>query len=393
MADPGRCRRDEPSAASLRATALHPTRLQILVELARAASLSAAQISARTGVPVRSVRHQISRLASEGLVEVTSSRGRRGAIEKFYELRVSPTLDSADYQVMRSDDARRMTLEVFRYIMTDATRAVAGGGFEPDGGYEVRFGLELDDEGWAEGARITGRAFEEITLERERAAARLKDRPEEDRRNAVSVLIWFEKPRADRPSSGRPLRVAPTGSASPGTLAEAMGHPIRAQMLFVLAENPPLGVAQIAERVRRPASTVRHHLDRLLRDGLVEKLPGAARRRTYVPCVNPLLDDEALKRLSSTQARDVRTEILRRLVIDVSASIATGTIYRRPDFVETHIPLAVDAEGWANLGAITKRAIGEIEAVQREASMRLARRNEAPISATVVALWFELPER
>lgn len=385
----------------------HPIKAPILVELGGSDPLSAAEVAARTGMPVRSVRHQMSRLAVDGLIGMSASRERRGALEKLYELRVRTFLDTDDFEQMTPDASRRAVTEVFRRIVADVTRVLDAGSFDWNESCEVRIGAEVDEEGWIAITGIVRGAYEKVEEAGARAARRIA-RSEEDPKLGISVLLWFERPWAGDPAwvsaaagylPGRrfaALGIPPGEERRPATsgpiaaLAAAMGHSVRAKILFALSDTHPLAVARIADRIGEAPRKIRYHLGRLLDDGLVERLEGRGPVR-YSLLVIPLLEAEDLARLGSDDRRRVWTEAFRRIVIDAAGAISAGSFYRRPDFWQSRVPMTVDAEGWAEIEAISVRAFEAIEAAHVEAGTRLTASGTRPTAATAAILWVELP--
>lgn len=408
MVPPGKSTPD-PYAGALLAAMTHPIKAQILAELGSEESQSAAEVAERIDAPVRSVRHQLSRLAADGLVEMIASRGRRGALEKLYRVRVMVQLETADFEVMSAEDSRRVTIETFRRIVFDVTRALVAGTFDWNDSCEIRIGAEVDEEGWTEIAGITRLAYEEVEAARSRAAGRL-ERSKGDPKRGTSVLLWFERPTVGDPEwtpstagslFGRRLGVLPehrddrqggSTSLSITALAKAMGHPVRAKILSALSDTHPLGVGQIAGRIHEPKRRVRYHVGRLMADGLIEQLRSSGRTRTrYALLVIPFLGKDELEQLTDGEARRIWTEIFRGIVIDVAGAISSGTFYRRPDFYEVRQPLVVDAEGWEEVQAISSSAYEKIESAHAAAAGRLAVSGAEPIAATAAILWFEVP--
>jgi DNA-binding transcriptional ArsR family regulator len=388
---------------ALQAAMGHPVQAQILAELADEGRQSAAGLASRIGVPVRSVRHQLSRLAAQGLIEVSASHSRRGALEKLYDICATPTLGVVEHERMRPEEARRITTEVFRRVAVDVTRALGAGSFGRDDSCEIRLGTELDEQGWDEIAKTMRRAYEEVEEAKERASRRLR---QGEARLGISVLFWFErpspvdpgwKPSGHLPPAGRRTAELPDGDdtpreAPPATLVAAMGHPARAKILSALSSTHPLGVAQIAELIREPRRRVRYHLDRLVADGLVERLRSEGRTRwRYVVAVVPVLGQGDFDGLTPAESLRIGTEIFRSIAIDTAIAISTGVFYERPDFCETRVPIVADAEGWEEVLAISVAAYRRVDVARAEAAERLASSGAKPITATAAILWFELP--
>jgi len=66
-------------------TAMHPTQLAVLRELARTEA-SPNHLAERLGEPLGNVSYHVRRLQSFGLIKLARTAQRRGAIEHFYVL-------------------------------------------------------------------------------------------------------------------------------------------------------------------------------------------------------------------------------------------------------------------------------------------------------------------
>jgi predicted ArsR family transcriptional regulator len=371
----------------------HPIKAQIIAELSRKGSGGAAEIARRIEVPVRSVRHYLTKLVDEGLVEMSGSRPRRGTREKIYRVNALMRFESNAFEEMSADEARRITSELLRSIVADITGVLVAGTFDRPGSAGIRIEAEVDEAGWVEVADILQGAVGEIEAARSRAARRLR-RSREEPGQSISIITWFERPTPDEP--GRATEVVrsprqPSPDLAPA-LQDAMAHPVKAKIVIGLAASRPLGVTQIAERIREPTRRVRYHVSRLLADGLLAETPTAGTTaRRYSLVLVPRFDDEDMARLTPTQARHVWSEIFRRVVIEAAEAISAGTFFRRPDFLECRIPAAVDREGWAEIEGISRRAAEAAEAVRADAARRLDASGSEPILATAAILWLELP--
>ena len=181
----------------------HPVRCAVFILLAEEDGQSAAEIAARLSLPVRSVRHQLSKLAEDGLVEVISSREKRGALEKFYEVRVTPILETADVEAMTPQMRRLATAETFRAVVRDLESALAAGSFSWNHSTQARLAAAVDEEGWREVSAIMGNAFADIRQAAEGASLRMDSSAHAGRpKRGVSVLQWFERPHLVDPGWG-----------------------------------------------------------------------------------------------------------------------------------------------------------------------------------------------
>lgn len=388
----------------------HPIRGRILSLLADEEGQSAADLAEGLSLPVRSVRHQLSRLAEDGLLEVIGSRERRGAREKFYEVRVTPILETADFETMTPQIRRLATAESFRPMVRDIEQALEAGSFFWNDSTQARIGAEVDEEGWRVVAATMGAAYKEIEEVAERAAYRMEASGGAGRtKQALFGLLWFERPRPVDPGWDPPTadllparQMLMSGAAVGGkgrdghirSLARAMAHPIRFSILAVLSDTHPLSIAQVAERTGQSRRRARYHLGRLIGDGLVQEIRGRGRgRNRYTLRMLPILWTEELEGLGPEESNRIAAEIFRRILIDVAGAISAGTFSRRTDFCQIRMPVAVDDEGWDEIQALSVDLLGRVEAAHGEAADRLRETGEEPIAATAAIVWVELPAR
>jgi DNA-binding transcriptional ArsR family regulator len=171
----------------------HPVRNDIIFAVSDRAQ-SARQIAERIGEPVRAVRHHLSRLAEAGVVSPAGFEERRGAREKYYVAATAPELDVGEHERLGPRETRRITIEVFRGIVEDVTRALSAGAFDRrSGAVEVLVEASLDERGWQEVAQIFRETYEEVRRLKDEAAGRL-ERSGEAPISAESVLLFFGQP-------------------------------------------------------------------------------------------------------------------------------------------------------------------------------------------------------
>ncbi|HXR60472.1 MAG TPA: ArsR family transcriptional regulator, partial [Solirubrobacterales bacterium] len=173
-------------------------------------------------------------------------------------------------------------------------------------------------------------------------------------------------------------------------LVEAMGDPIRSQILFALADKPDgTTIRGLAERLGEPPRRVRYHLAALVEQDLVT-VAGEAKRRGVVeryyrvakpPIIWPLEAD----RVPETQMRKIAMQIFRFILADVREAVAAKTFASQGD-AQIRIAGDVDARGWKELATIHERMLKEVEAVLEDARDRLVTNPESPVTAVSVAL-------
>jgi DNA-binding transcriptional ArsR family regulator len=189
----------------------HPLRIHILRVLeARVASPS--EIAEEIGAPLGNVSYHVRFLARVGLIELTSTKPRRGAVEHYYR---------AVGRVSVTDQAWAQVPDVVKSGMISATldqagrvvgAAAAGGGFDRSDAVVARREMVLDAQGFAELAGELNGLLERVTeIERE-SAERLQATPDhadadlEAGLDAGLVMMLFEGAGAavPAPRDGRP---------------------------------------------------------------------------------------------------------------------------------------------------------------------------------------------
>jgi DNA-binding transcriptional ArsR family regulator len=181
-------------------------------------------------------------------------------------------------------------------------------------------------------------------------------------------------------------------------LAEAMGHPLRAKLLFAIAEKSADGVSisQLAARLKEPKRRVRYHTDALVELGLVAIASERSRRgvveRFYRTEQTPIISTEQVKDLDEEQVRKISLQVLKAIVADASAAVGAKTFGTRPGQCAGRIPGEVDQQGWEDLTSIQNRALSDTQKVMAEARKRLKGSEEKPIQALAAMLLFEVPE-
>jgi DNA-binding transcriptional ArsR family regulator len=171
-----------------------PIRARLLAAVSDKPGLSIRQIADRIGEPGRKVRYHLEALQAEGLVEVEGQGHRRGAVERYFRTTTEMIITESEESQISAAKQRRISLEVLKLVMADATSSVASGYFGTREGHaEVRLRGELDESGWREMADLLVRATteaEEIIL---RSAGRVS-RSDEEGVEVTAALLLFEAP-------------------------------------------------------------------------------------------------------------------------------------------------------------------------------------------------------
>jgi DNA-binding transcriptional ArsR family regulator len=184
----------------------HPLRIHILRVLeTRVASPS--EIAEEIGAPLGNVSYHVRFLARVGLIELTSTKPRRGAVEHYYR---------AVGRVSVADQAWAQVPDVVKNGMISATLDQAGrvigaaassGGFERSDAVVARREMLLDEKGFAELASELNGLLERIKEIEKESAERLETSSDDadGELDAGLVMMLFESGEVQLParSDGR----------------------------------------------------------------------------------------------------------------------------------------------------------------------------------------------
>jgi hypothetical protein len=186
--------RDAELLRSLADAMADPFRSRLVTAVTQRPVVSVREIAEWLGETTRKVRYHMEALHSVGLVEVESEVRRRGAIERRYRNTTPNVLYTEDERGLSPGQERRISLEVLKMVMGDATGSVAGGRFGVREGHcETRLRGEVDGQGWDELAELFVRTTEEADRIIGRSTARRKE-GEEKGVEVTGALLLFEAP-------------------------------------------------------------------------------------------------------------------------------------------------------------------------------------------------------
>jgi DNA-binding transcriptional ArsR family regulator len=187
-------RRDAELLSRLADAMADPLRARLFAAVAERPGVSIRQIAERIGEAERKVRYHVEALHSAGLLEIQGLRRRRGAVERQYRATTGMVIDAVDAERISLAQQRRISIEVLKLIMRDATMSVASGDFGTRSGHcEIRLRGEVDDEGWRELVEIHLRAMEDAQDAIDRSAERRR-MTGEDGFEVTSAALLFEAP-------------------------------------------------------------------------------------------------------------------------------------------------------------------------------------------------------
>jgi DNA-binding transcriptional ArsR family regulator len=176
---------------------------------------------------------------------------------------------------------------------------------------------------------------------------------------------------------------------------EALENPLRLAILDSLSFRSASG-KELAQALGAPLGKVRYQLDLLRKAGLVEVKAKRQRRgvseRVYLARFEPLTEAE-IAHLSGMQRERAMARVMKAILADALGAQRAGSFAARDDFMVARVPLALDAEGWADALAIHRRAQAEILEVGAASRARIDREKEPASAAFSCFLLFDDPSR
>jgi DNA-binding transcriptional ArsR family regulator len=186
--------RDAELLRSLADAMADPLRSRILTAVSERPGISVREIAGWVGETNRKVRYHVEALQAQGLLEVQGEARRRGAVERQYRSTTDAILHTDDERLISTSQARRISVEVLKMVMADATGSVASGHFGTREGHaELRIRGEVDVDGWDELSELLIRA----AAEAEDIIGRSESRREETDEKGFEItaaMLLFEAP-------------------------------------------------------------------------------------------------------------------------------------------------------------------------------------------------------
>ena len=152
----------------------HPLRIRLLAMLDEQAA-SPVVLAGKLDMPLGTVSYHVRTLCQLGLLDLVSTRQRRGATEHYYRARAHPRFTDAAWEQLGAVTKQRMISAVLNQIHEYASRSAAAGGFDVADAHFTRTPLKLDPKGWTELAEATKDWLRKTARIEKDAAARLAE--------------------------------------------------------------------------------------------------------------------------------------------------------------------------------------------------------------------------
>ncbi len=184
--------RDQGAVQNIAEAMADPFRIRLLTAVAERRGITIRQIAARLAETDRKVRYHVEALVEDGLIEVHDEVRRRGTMERHYRVATPIIIRDTDEQWVSEANRRRISLEVLKIVMADATSSVSSGRFGTrDGHCEVRLRGEVDAQGWDELATVFQNAMDD-SQEVIRRSTERREQTGEPGVEVTAALFLFE---------------------------------------------------------------------------------------------------------------------------------------------------------------------------------------------------------
>jgi DNA-binding transcriptional ArsR family regulator len=178
----------------------HPLRARLLAILEEDAA-SPATLAAKLNEKLGSVAYHVRELYKLGLLDLVSTRQRRGATEHYYRARAHPRISDDAWGELGAVAKQRIITASLARIHEYATRSAAAGGFDAPNAHFTRTPLRLDAKGWAELAKATKTWLAQTDKIEKEARKRLRSDPHNAIDVGLVILLFEALPFSSDPAS------------------------------------------------------------------------------------------------------------------------------------------------------------------------------------------------
>lgn len=179
-------------------------------------------------------------------------------------------------------------------------------------------------------------------------------------------------------------------------MAAIVAHPLRARCWIALSERVA-SPTELKTEFGAGIGDVSYHVGVLEKLGHVELVDTKARRGAiehyYRAIERPLVDDDEYATMTPAERAAFAEPIVQLAFADAAVAFDHRTFGRRANNCVLRMPATVDAEGFAEMGALYNELLERLTEIAATSANRMAADPTAksiPISA--VAMFFEMPE-
>jgi len=112
------------------------------------AAASPVLLAAKLDQPLGTIAYHVRTLYDLGLLELVSTRQRRGATEHYYRTTARPRSSADEWEQLDGVSKQRLLTALIAKATDSATRSAAAGGFDSAEAHISTTAVTLDGEGW-----------------------------------------------------------------------------------------------------------------------------------------------------------------------------------------------------------------------------------------------------
>jgi DNA-binding transcriptional ArsR family regulator len=196
----------------------------------------------------------------------------------------------------------------------------------------------------------------------------------------------------NKPEDVADLRLGRGPRGVEDSVSYAIGHRIRIEILAALHEGPE-SADGLAKIVRRPLSTVTHHIEELLKAGSIEiartEQVGNLVQHFYCALKLPYYSDEEAARLSFQERKTIIGTILQASMAEALASLWAGKLHADVRTMLAWNRINLDRQGREDLADEQARSWRRIQEIEAEAANRRAISGESGTTYVVTSFGYE----
>jgi DNA-binding transcriptional ArsR family regulator len=179
-----------PLDESLIKALAHPLRWRIVEVLVERGEASPVQLARLLDQPLATVSHHVRVLRDQGLIQLTRTEPRRGAVEHYYRALMPAFLDEEHWTQIPVALRRGLVGQVLQRVIAELAAAGTAGAFDTPASHMDRMVLELDDDGWQELSGLLTDVLRHAQTIQERSDDRRGDEPA--KRSVELTMLLFE---------------------------------------------------------------------------------------------------------------------------------------------------------------------------------------------------------
>lgn len=177
------------------------------------------------------------------------------------------------------------------------------------------------------------------------------------------------------------------------TVSYGVGHRYRIEILAALHEGPA-SQTELAKIIRKPVTTIGHHIEELLSDGSIEiarteTIRGNIGQHYYRVVELPEFSDEEIEEMSPEDRQTLAAVILQAAMAEALASLWAGKLNSDPRVMLSWNRINLDKQGREDFADELARSWERVKEIECESANRLAESGEQGVTYIVTSFGYE----